>query len=312
MTTVRAFAAGIPGVHSDQWYPRNARFVLDEVPELGECPGMQNHPLPAPNRDPLADMAQFFNCDSALSACGASNDLLGNHVVGIGRESLFAAGEFSELTTCAPRPLLLEFCSELSVTITNPFDCASAVTVAVRVSRYLSDPHVDSKPIINLSQRRLLNIAGDSQIPLPAVIDQIRFALAILDLLGLPLACNERDSLAASQGPDIDRGVAAEAQDAVVIGDRSSLTESSLYLLVDLVRVSNLGEHTHRELSTQAEFLPGFMVERLLQGEVGEDFDLPSLGAQPVSALVDPTQSREQEFALLFSREQLNFCCNLQ
>ena len=75
--------AAVPGVHADQADTRPFRFVLQERPQLGESPTVQNSPLPPCSPYPVAYPRQFLDGDPAPGAFCGGNDLLRNNMVDV-------------------------------------------------------------------------------------------------------------------------------------------------------------------------------------------------------------------------------------
>lgn len=141
---------------------------------------MQNCTLLTPSRYPSSDVAQILDCDTPASAFSFGNDLLCYYVIGIGRETLLTAAEFPEFTTASPSSLGLQLTTKSAVPKADAFDGFAAITPAIRISSDLSDSDVNAEPLIDFFEGGFFYVAGDGQIPLISVVDEIGFALAFL------------------------------------------------------------------------------------------------------------------------------------
>lgn len=182
MATLRTFTARITGIDNGDRYPCEASLVLDKLSELRKSPRMQNSTLLTPSRYPGADAAQMFERDSFPSVFSFGNDLLGYDVINIGREAVLSAGQFPELSASSSRPLPLQFGAKTPVAVANSFYGVTGVGSAIRIRSDVGDTKVDAKPFVHFPKTRLFHVAGDSQIPLAAMVNKIGLALALLEL----------------------------------------------------------------------------------------------------------------------------------
>jgi hypothetical protein len=293
MATLRTFTAGIPRVHDSSGYPRKSSLVLDKCSELSECPRVQNCWVLTPSRDPGADSAQIFERNPYPSAFSFGNDLLGYDVVYIGREAILTTGKFPEFTTAPASPLALKLGAKTPVPVANSFYGITGVGSAIRVCCDIGNPEVDAKPFVHFPQGRFFHIAGNSEIPLAAMIEQVGLALALLELFDLARSGHITNVLTPANGPDVDVRFLTEAQYSIIIGNGPSLPEHPLSLFVDLVGICNFGKGANCDLGVEFVQLSGGMINGLLESEKGKDFDLPSLGTQPVSTVVRPVNGSQ-------------------
>jgi len=294
MATLRAFTACVPRVNSSLDYPRKSSLVLDKVSELSERPRMQNCSLLSPNRDPVSDTAQLLQRDPSPSVFSVDNDLLGYDMIHIGRKATLTTGQLPELTTAPTSPLSLKFGAKTPVPVANSFYGITGVGSSIRIRCDIGNPKVDAKPFVYFPKGRLFHVAGDSEIPFPAMIDQVGFALTLLELFDLTRSGRIWNCLSPAHGPDVDVRFLTEAQYSVIVGNGPSLPKYPLSLFVYLVGIGDFGKYTNRELRCEFVQPSGGMIKRLLEGEVLEDLDFPSLSAKPVRALVAPMKSTEQ------------------
>lgn len=237
--------------------------------------------------------AQLFQRDPSPSVFSVGNDLLGYDVINIGRKAVLTTGKFPEFATAPPSPLTLQFGTKSPVPVANSFYGITGVGSSIRIRSDFGNPKIDAKPLVHFLQGRLFHVAGDSEIPLASMIDQVGLALALLELFDLARTGRILNSLSPAQCPDVDVRLFAEAQYSIVIGNGPSLPKYTLSFFVEFVGVCNFGKYANRELGIEFEQFSSGVVERLLEGEVGKDFDLPRFGTQPVSALVAPTKSSQ-------------------
>lgn len=272
---------------------------------------MQNGSLLAPNRDPSADALKVFDGNSASSAFSVGNDLLGDDVIGVGCEAVLAPTEFLEFAPAAPGSFGLQLAAESTVPMPNILDAGAGVIAAVRIRGYVRNPHVEAEPVIHFFWSRFNNVAGNGQVPLAPMVEQVGFTLPRGQQSLLARPGNVGDSLPALQRPDAHSAF-LEAQNAVIVGNRTSLRELPLAFLVRLVGIGNFGEHADGELSTETERLAGFVIEGLLKREVLKHLSLPRLFTQPVGAFVGAMKCSQQGATLFGGRKQFDLGRDLQ
>jgi hypothetical protein len=251
---------------------------------------MQNDSLPSPNRDPGLDAAQFFQRNSPLSAFGEANNLLGNDVINIGRESILTTGQLAEFTLGTATAIALKLGAKPSVSEPNSFYGITCVASTIRVRSDIGNPKVDAKPFVHFPHVRLFHVAGYGQIPFAAMIEQVGLTLTLLELFDLARSGHVLNILPPAKSPEVDVRILAESEYSIIIGNRTSGPEDALNLLIKLVGVCNFGKYANCELGIEFVQLSCGVIKRLLEGEVGEDLDLPRLCAEPVRAVVAPSQ----------------------
>jgi hypothetical protein len=293
MTTLRTFTSRIPRVHDSSGYPRNSSLVLDKCSELSECPRVQNGSLLPPSRYPVTDAAQLFERHTPVSVFSFGNDLLGNDVIYIGREAVLTTGKLPEFMTAPTSALALQLRSQPSIAITNSFYGITAKGSTVRVRCDIGNPEVNAKPFIHFPQRRFFHVAGDSEIPLTAMVEQVGLTLALLELFDLARTGHIANCLTPAQSPDVDVRLLAETEYPIIVGNGPRLSKNPLSVFIQLVGICNFGKYAHCELGIEFVQLSGGMVEGLLEREVGKDLDLPRFGTEPVSALVAPMKGSQ-------------------
>jgi len=309
--TLRAFTAGVTGVNGNDRNPRQSSLVFNKCPQLEKRPRMQNSPLLAPNRYPGRDAFEVLNGNPAPSAFSGCNDLLGDTVIGVGRETILAPTEFPKFATTTPRAFGLEFAAKSALPVAHVLDTTPRVVATVRVRSNIRYSEIDAKPIIHHTKRRLLDVAGDCQVPLRSMVDQIRFPLSGRQQSLLALSSHEGDGLPTPQRPNANSAF-LEAQDTIVIGDRPGLGEGSLPLLVQLVGISYFSKYTDSELGAKPEHFSACVIQGFGESEVLKHLSPPCFLTQPIGALVTTVKGGQQSEALIRVGEQFDFCCNLQ
>jgi hypothetical protein len=173
----------------------------------------------------------------------------------------------------------LKFGPKSTVAKANTFDGVTGIGSTIRIRRNIGNSKVNSKPFVHFPQGRFFHVAGNPEIPLSTVMNQVGLALALLELFDLTSSGYVSDRLPTPESPDVNLAFLAEAKYPVIIGNGASFGEPTLGALVDFVSVCNFGKHANCELGCEFELLSGGMVERFLEGEVGEHLDVPRLGA---------------------------------
>jgi hypothetical protein len=117
--------------------------------------------------------------------------------------------------------------------------------------------------------------------------------------------------LSSTRCPDT-HAILGKTQNAAVVAEGSTLGESALALLIQLVGIRDFGKNTNNHLSAQREPLPCGAVKQFVQSELREYLAPPGLMAQPVRASVGSLHGVKQRLVLLRTRVQTDFSGKLQ
>ena len=311
MATLRTFTAGISGIDLNQRHARKDGLVFEELPQLRECPRVQNRALSFPSPDSRPDTSQFFYGNPAHCAFGFLNDLFRNGMVdGLGKAS-FLARQLFEVAFGGRRASGLKFFPEFAMAEAHIVQVGAAEGFAIGICGNDHDAHIDAKKFIHVLRFRIIDIASRSQKELAAMVDQIGLALLREKLLFLALPGRIRHRLASIHCPDA-HALFADAEDAGIVADGPMLGKTPLDFLVQLVGIGDLAEDMHGHLGAEREPLAGRVVQQFMQIELAKGLPFPRFIAQPVRALVGSLQRAQQQLVLFGIRIQTDFRCNLQ
>lgn len=108
-STTRTSLGRIAGVYLHNGDAQGGGFVLDELPQLVECPTVEVRPLCTAMLGPLTDAGQLLQDDNRLGiAAGEFDDVLANYVVCIALEAGFTARQVFQSAVCTFRPFGLK------------------------------------------------------------------------------------------------------------------------------------------------------------------------------------------------------------
>lgn len=301
-TAYGAGTRGVARVNRDDRHACEGGFVLDKLAKLVERPVRVSCPLLAPNRYPVTDTLEVFEGDPAPGVLRGLHDTLADAVVGVCLVALLLAGYLAELALGRPRPLALEVAAAVLVLAALVFNLLAAVLLAVAVCREVDDAEVDAEESANVFWRWRLDFAGDEQVELAADVAQVGLAPVALQQLALALTTQVRHALATLKRPDTHHLlVGAEAEDAVIVGERAARLEGAPGSFVELVGVGHLADSPHRHLGGQAVAFAHGVVGEVVQRVLLKRLARPRLLADVVAGGVGCLQSLEQH-SVLFGR----------
>jgi hypothetical protein len=313
MVAMITFAGRVSGIGHFDRHSAYRCFVLAETSQLPERPTSQNYPLRLPNLYPVHNTAQVFKSDTASGAFGCRNNLLRNTMIHVAGKTRLFARQFAKAPSCALCLFLLKFSPQSAVTITNGFDCLTAVVPAVRIAGDISDSEVHAKEIVRVSRIWLLNITGSRQEPITAMEKEIGFPLATRQQSQLPLPSGER-----YLNPPIQSakryGLPINVPPQITIIERyaAQWLKPSLRFFVDFISISDLCRAAHSDLRRDTKSIPQFPVGNLLKGVLRKGIFFPRLIAQPITGPVRRAKQLIKRSPLFGVGQQFNFSGNLQ
>ncbi len=311
VSTFAAFTAGIARVNERDGNTCEGGLVLQKGAKLKERPAMQNGTLLTPNRDAASDALQFFEGDSSSGALSGSNDLPGNAVVGISRETRFAARELLEFAAAAARAVGLKPGAKFAVPIAHVVDGCSRHEFAIAGSDDSLHSKIASEKVVHGLWVWVGDIAGRGQIKLVAMKDQVAFALLRFQEFLLAVPGGKWNAQTPRGGPNTD-GTFFVAKDSGVVTDRAVPAESPLSLPVEFVSIPNFSKDANHHLGGKSEPQPRLIVEETVKRILSKHLALPCLLADPVRAGIRLFDGMQQRGALFRISIQPYFCREFQ
>ena len=304
ITTTRTGLRGIVGINNLNLHPFFPGLVQNETKELVKRPRMQSVFVPPTKPYSVSYSSQVLNCNTEmLCLCGlhdASTDVV---VYLLGEPSLFRVSSqkkpFSRFSA-----FTLEFCPKLNVSGPNVIYLVPGEAFPVTHRSNLDYAQVYSQEIVRLIGRWLDNVNHAKEIPFAVPVNQVALTLSELKELTLVIATNEGDSLPTFEGPDGDF-ILIVAKDAIVIGNRTMLSEHSLAFLVEFVSVTNFRIEPDNHLSGKVKTFLDVVIGKFMQLELPEDFIVPGNLAHSISRFIRPLKGGKKPFSLKFTRFKL-------
>lgn len=281
--------------------------------------------LPALNRCPRAHASQFLNGNRSLRALRFRDKILADAVIRVGLKSSLPTRKFLEPTMRRVRRDLLQDRSALSIPLSGRFDWFTREGLSVTVSSEIDNTKVNPKHVINLLRCWLWHCTHSKQKEVSFPVDQIRFALLRFKQLLLLVAAKIRNCLTTTDCPDRDQLLfGAPGQNTVIVSNRAKPFESSPRLLVEIVRVCDLGNRPHNNLSRQVKLRTDLLIDLQMQSVLLEGLRSPCQFTDSISRLVRQFKRLAQPFGLLFggiqfdlgddfhASEDINYRCDFQ
>lgn len=306
MTANRAALARIARVYQNDRYPGHARLVLDELAQLSETPIAASGSFRfASNPGPRANAIQVFDGNSSVRAFGQRNETPGNHMIGIGLETLLASRQVFQLTASALGAHALQFFALARVLALMALHRMARADIAVAVSSDVANAQINAKRILDFALVRVRDVADGQQIEhlTLALIDQIGLALAIAQQFKLACTRLIGNALASAQGPNRDDLIIVlPTEDAIIVGNRAVWSEGALFILVERVSVGNFGNAADDHLRTQFRGLANGVVDKILDVVATKGALLPRLLTDGVAQFIGSFQCLKQPIVLLRQR----------
>lgn len=238
------------------------------------------------NRSPLENAREIFQGNPPLCAsCGANNTLADN-VVDIGLEPAFSAGDLAQFLLGILRPLLLQGCTEPSVSLAYLLGSLAGCSHAVACRGDVHHPEIDAEIFGWICGFTVGEIDGCIQPERPVPVHEVGLFDGFDCGEGTGFCVPEFDP--SSQRPDADPGSPDREYPGIVAdspvvaeGDfsenlqRFAKSGMDIVALLDSlsgapVTARNLADGKLRHLGGEAKGLSDLVVHLLLQSDVGE------------------------------------------
>ena len=296
-------------------YPFSLRFVADKLLQLVERPTVVQASLATAQSTVDAalirratDTFQVFNSNSFVFSFGFCNNLFGNGVIGNPGGSTFSAREPFQDASSAFRAFGLQtttYALAASAKITEVF---TSIGLSVVSSGQIGNTQINPYCVIKRFLLSIGNVNGSQQIEFTFNVRQIRFALLILQQLGMMLSRDVVNLLPTASCPNRDLLLVKQiAKDAGVIGRRPVLAVAALRTLIQFVAVRHLANCTNNCLCAQIERTLNTVVTILVDSKLPKGLGLKGMARDFIASSIGFLQCIQQQFRLLGSRQQTYF-----
>jgi hypothetical protein len=136
---------GLSRIDEDYRDSRFKCFVLDELPELVETPGMQAATRSFSNRFTGPDALKIFNSDRYTGVFGFRNYILGDAVIDISGKPGYSTGKLLEISLGRLCVFPLKSGFEIIELVSGLIDLFARMFLAIRINRKILDSQIDSK-----------------------------------------------------------------------------------------------------------------------------------------------------------------------
>src|SRR3990167_5931000 len=282
-----ASTAGVPWVDRGHWNAGEPSLVLDEAPELRECPRVQDATLGLAGLYPGADAPEVFQGDAAARAMGLGDEPLGYPVVDATGEAGFPAGAETEKPSGGLGALALEPRPEAVVAATETVGMGTRECLAVRIGGDVHDAQIDAEIVFGGGGLGLRNFNGLEQNHPVFSDDEFGLAFGGKDGARSALKWNpeavKADGAVALVGVSIDGHGTKRTESG---GPRSSCLVS--------VGIGHFADRGYGGGARQPEPLPQFPVHPSLKWQPMPDFLGEGHAGEPVASRVEVADGFEE------------------
>ncbi len=274
----RASAAGVAGVHGNEWHADQLRLVSQEGAELSERPIAEPTSLRLPNCYSPPDTRQFLDGDPSLLCECLGNDLLRDTVIGVPLEARLPLRYLAKAATCRAAVPPLVGLAGPGASLPHLLNGLAAEGGAIVGGGNLNDAQVHADEVLHFQRRGLGQVHGGEQVELALAPHKVALALDAVEALGLILAIDEANDLPAGECGEAYPIQPLEAQVALVVGDCPIGAEHGADGLVPSEALDGLADGPYRELGGEPELLPNGSVRETVNAGLGEHSGGEALG----------------------------------
>jgi len=171
--------------------------------------------------------------------------------------------------------------------MTEAINLRARVGFSIAIGSDVDNAEVNAEEAIDILQLGLFNVASSQEIELPALEEEVRFALARFEKLSLPFAAYVGNLLAASDSPDgHELLLRAPGQYTVIIGDSTVGLKAALLPSIQLVGIGDLGNAADSHLSREPKLLANFVVEKMVKVVLAKSAGLPALFGDVIAGAI--------------------------
>ena len=307
MSTPATRATGISRVNFDKRDTSEAALVLEKTFEFVKRPASQVITRRFFNPYPLGDARQVFNGNPKTVVFSGGNNGLAYNVVRVLGKTGFLARKFSQLPLRAFRTALLQALAKSAVLTAHPLDLCATVGRAEGVRSEFGNSEVNTQIALNIFGRWLRYFACCQQVELSAGIHKVGLALLKAEPLELTRSRREKHFLPAFECPDGHaKGAEFPLEDTGIVGNRAVWPKGALGVLIQLVRVSDLGFNTNSHLACQPVLFPDGVVGQFVKAELPKRLSIPRYLRHVVRRLIRPFKGFKEHPMLFKTRKKLD------
>jgi hypothetical protein len=271
---------------------------------LKKCPGVPLVAMFASNRCSLSNPTEVFKRDCLARYRGFLDDLLANHMIGVGLEARLAATHLAQTALRVLRVDLLQPLAAQVVAVANKVNDLAGEVFPLAIGGEIYDAEIDAqRPAVWLSFTRRFLALCHMQVVHPVAPDQISAA-------DFPRWINQHGVLAWAQNQAADdtplqrvEGDVVQAHQAVgprIVADTSAWTKCwARVALLDLYspdRFNGLGPGADGQLRAQAEPFARFAIDTVMRRVGVGDAFIPAHSRDPGGGLIEGVLRRSQRY----------------
>lgn len=246
-------------------------------------------------------MRQIFYRNCASGAFSNLNYLFADSVILSALKISLLACYLFQLARRGAGAFTLQVAPPMRESTANLINLFAATYRRVRVRQDVDDAEIHSYHIIRIDRRRGFNFTHRVQVIVALAQYKINFTLPKWQQLALVVTALKRNCLASGNCPDVHRFVFREANNSIVVGNRTVSFERAKAFVIQLVSVSNFRDAAHNHLRRQVKLRLCFVVRQFMQSELFKRWfrrRLPALRANPVAGFVCTLKRLAQGFSL--------------
>lgn len=308
VSALRAGTGTVARVNHENGHSCKTGLVLDEGSQLTEGPTGMFRSLPLPNSCPFANVGQVFQPNPASGAFGFGNDALADAVILMTAKTTFTRPKAFEDSLGGLGSFLLKVLAGLAETTANRFCLLTREGLPFAGSCYLNDAEIDADEICRGDGSSIRQVYSDKQEPLAVLAKyEVRLPLREAEAFLLVLSHEEgNDDAAGRNDGQADTIHTLEAVVlAVAVGDGGVLAKRRPFVLVALVRFTDLSDDTNGHIGRKVEPLAQFPVVPFLKFILTRRLIPVSKFGEPVGGGIEALDGHLESDGLCFIRKKL-------
>jgi hypothetical protein len=287
-------------------YSDDLGFVFDEGSEKVEVPSMQVATLSLVNRYPRSYALEIFEGDRSLGVFGFRNQLLGNAVVHILRESGHPTRKLLQMAFCGLGVFALESGFQRIKSVSGFVDLLARMDLTVRVNREVLDTKIGTENTSRVKGRFFRNFNHNAKVERAFEKDQVGLALDSVHPSLLVFSKSDRNQLSPPDGGDGHPFKSFPSENPLIVDDGTVKPKLWFDRLVSFVGFSNLGYGPNRELRRETEPLTNVVVNNLMDLDLVGGVHRKSGLRNVITCFVEAMHGIEEKLVLFISRIEFN------
>ena len=277
-------------------------FVLGKTSELIESPRMQAATLSLSNRYPGPDALKIFKSNRSFGVFGFRNQLFGDAVVDVPRESGHPTRKFLKMPLGRLRTFALKSGFKRVKPVSGLVDLLTGMDLAIRIHSKILDSKIDTKSAFWIV-RGLLGYL-DYRAKVEDAFDEYQVDLTLdpihPDLLVIPDL--SRDKLPALESRQRNGFQPFPGEDALVIDHRPIQPKLWFDGLVSLVGFNNFGDSPDSKLCRESKSLSDVVVGGFMDFNLVGFADRERYSCDIVTRFVKAVHRIQEHLILFFAR----------